>query len=412
MTVNCQRTLEEKMLIQNEEQYIRYLQEINDLIDKDPDPTTPDGERALLLALAIKEYESKHFFFNKPTAIEAIRFRMEEQNLKQKDLIHYIGSKSKVSEILSGKSNLTIAMIRKLNQHLGIPLDVLVHDAEIHATKINLGEIEWEKFPFQEMKKRNWINLPQKKDDFNPKEIMAEFLKPIGGISLKSIMWRRSLHSRDSTKKSNKYVLLCWVAKVLLLAENIKVKSYSKQIITKEYLKDLAKLSRFDKGPLLAKEMLEHDGIKLIFLEKLTNTKVDGGCFLDKNGHPVIGMTLRYDRLDNFWHTLLHEMAHIYKHLTNDNQFIDNLDSSAFDDPLEKEADEIASEALIPIASWKKNAASLLSAISIENFAKQLNLHPAIIAGRIRFETKNYTKFGNLIGQGQVKNIIGEYLHK
>jgi HTH-type transcriptional regulator/antitoxin HigA len=392
----------------NEEQYNKYLEEINDLMDKDPDPSTVEGERIFLLALALKEYESKKFFFHKPTVVEAIRFRMEEQNLKQKDLIPYIGSKSKVSEILSGKSksNLTVSMIRKLNQYLGIPLEILVQEAKQNTAKINLEEDGWQSFPFKEMAKRGWISLPNK--EFNPKEIMASFLKPIGGISLKAVMWRRSLHSRGEEKGSNQYALMSWAAKVMILAEKIQVKSYDKKAITKEYLRDLAKLSRFDKGPLLAKEMLEKNGIKLIFLDKLSKTKVDGGCFLDRRGHPVIGMTLRYDRLDNFWHTLLHEMAHVYKHLNSENQFMDNLDLLNSDDPLEKEADDLASEALIPEVGWRKRA-DLRSSAAIEELAKQLNVHPAIIAGRVRFESKNYTKFGKLVGQGEVRKLVGSY---
>jgi len=397
------------MLISNEEQYSKYLKELNDLIDKDPDLATPEGERASLLALAIKEYEAKHFFFNKPNPVEAIRFRMEEQNLMQKDLIPYIGSKSKVSEVLSGKSNLTVSMIRKLNQHLGIPVDILIQEPK-NERKIRLKEIEWEKFPFSAMVKRNWIpKLPNRKNA-NYQEVMAEFLKPIGGISLKAMMWRRSLHNTDVEIESKKYALLSWVARVMIFAKKVKVKTYDKKLITKDYLKELAKLSRFDKGPLLAKEMLEQNGIKLIFLTQLSQTKVDGGCFLDISGHPVIGMTLRYDRLDNFWHTLLHEMAHIYKHLNNENQFIDDLDTSNPDDPLESEADSIASEALIPGSLWKKKAPFLRTAVSVEDLAKQLKLNPAIIAGRIRFESKDYTKFSALLGQGQVRSLVGDLL--
>ena len=117
------------MLI-NEVQYHKYLEEINNLIDQDPDPSTPEGERIFFLSSVIKEYESKKFFFKKPTVIEAIFFRMEEQNLKKKDLVPYMGSKRKVSDILSGKSNLTVSMIRDLNHFLGIPLDVLVQEVK------------------------------------------------------------------------------------------------------------------------------------------------------------------------------------------------------------------------------------------------------------------------------------------
>lgn len=120
----------------NDEQYKKYLEEINDLISQDPELNTPEGERLSLLSMAIKDYEGKHFFFNKPSTIEAIRFRMEEQGLIQNDLIPYIGSKSTISEVLSGKRNLTLRMIRALNENLGIPLEVL-----IQAPKNDINEL-------------------------------------------------------------------------------------------------------------------------------------------------------------------------------------------------------------------------------------------------------------------------------
>jgi len=122
------------MLI-HKEQYKKYLEEFNNLIRQDPDINTPEGKRLSLVAMAIKEYEGNHFFFYKPSPIEAIRFRMEEQDLIQNDLIPYIGSKSKVSEILSGKRRLTIPMIRALNQYLGIPLDVLIQEPKMEILK-------------------------------------------------------------------------------------------------------------------------------------------------------------------------------------------------------------------------------------------------------------------------------------
>ena len=158
--------------------------------------------------------------------------------------------------------------------------------------------------------------------------------------------------------------------------------------------------------------MLSKNGIKLIFLDSLPKAKIYGGCFFYRDGHPVIGMTLRYDRIDNFWHTLLHEMAHIYKHLNNQNQFIDNLDSDSKENPQEKEADKIARESFIPRSIWKRSDAfTLRTNTAINELAKKLSIHPAIIAGRIRFETNDYTQFNNLIGQGEVKKILKGNIH-
>ena len=399
------------MLIHNDEQYKKYLEEINNLIAQDPDLNTPEGERLSLLAMAVKEYEGKHFFFNKPSPIEAIRFRMEEQGLIQNDLIPYIGSKSKVSEILSGKRSLTIPMIRALNHHLGIPLDALIQEAKNEAYSLDLNDMDWEKFPVMEIVKRGWINIKNTITKIDAKEVVADFLKPLGVLSPQGVMWIRTLHSREE-QNANTYDLIAWIARLMALSENISVNDYNKNLITADYLRELARLSQFDQGPLLAKEMLAKNGIKLIFLESLPKAKIDGGCFLDRDGHPVIGMTLRYDRIDNFWHTLLHEMAHIYKHLNNQNQFIDNLDSDSKENPQEKEADKIARESFIPRSIWKRSDAfTLRTNTAINELAKKLSIHPAIIAGRIRFETNDYTQFNNLIGQGEVKKILKGNIH-
>lgn len=393
-------------LINNADQYKKYLAEISNLIAQDPDPNTLEGERLSLLALAVKNYESNHFFFDKPSAIESIRFRMEEQSLIQKDLIPFIGSKSKVSEILSGKRNLTVDMIEALHEHLKIPLNVLIQNHK--RKKIDFTNIDYKKFPINEMLKRKWIS-PQKSAD-NYEKAILDFLKLFGDFSLSNdALWRRTLHTRD-TDNANPYSLIAWLTRAAFLAEKISACSYDKKLITLNFLKDLAKLSQYNQGPLLAKEKLEKNGIKLIFLKHLSTTKIDGACFLDSTGHPVIAMSLRYDRIDNFWYTLLHEMGHVYKHLDSEKRFVDNLDADKKEDPEEKEADKIACEAFISESAWKKILSTTQREVSLNKLANQFSIHPAIIAGRIRYETKNYKKFHNLIGQYHIKKILKNFL--
>ena len=400
------------MLIQNEEQHKRYLKEVEDLIDLDPAIDTPEGERLSLLALAIEEYESKRFFFRTPTPIEAIRFRMEEQGLKQADLVPYIGSKSKVSEVLAGKREFTKSMIAHLNHNLGIPLEVFFPKPEQSSNKLNTDNIDWSKFPIKEMIKRKWSTL-KSKTKIDPKEIMAEFFKPIDGLTSQGVMWRRSFHNRVADN-SNEYDLQAWSARVMILAEQMKIGEFNKNLLTMDYLRDVAKLSVFEQGPLLAKEKLANIGIKLVFQKHLPKTKVDGCCFLDKKGHPVIGMTIRHDRTDNFWFTLLHELAHAYKHLINkDDFFIDDLESDSHGAVKEKEADDIACDSFIPKSIWKENdIRKSPTKKSILDLSKKLSIHPAVIAGRIRFEANDYKKFADLIGQGQVVKMLKEYINE
>lgn len=87
---------------------------------------TPDGDRLDILATLIDAYEAEHFPMDPPDPIEAITFRMEQQGLKRKDLEPLIGTRTRVAEVLNRKRNLSIAMIRRLHDHLGISAEVLI----------------------------------------------------------------------------------------------------------------------------------------------------------------------------------------------------------------------------------------------------------------------------------------------
>src|SRR5229473_3401476 len=115
-------------VIKSEKEHEAALAEISALIDRDPDPGTAEADRLELLTLLVENFESNTFPKRVPDPLEAIRFRMEQQNLKQRDLAPYMGSPSKVSEVLSGKRPLTLSMMRALHSHLGIPATVLLRE--------------------------------------------------------------------------------------------------------------------------------------------------------------------------------------------------------------------------------------------------------------------------------------------
>jgi HTH-type transcriptional regulator / antitoxin HigA len=113
-------------IIKTVEQYEEALAMVEELMDIDPGPGTEDGDRLELLSLLISSYEKEHFPLEMPDAIEAIKFRLEQQQLSPKDLIPYLGSRSRVSEVLNRKRPLTLKMVRNLHKGLGIPADVLI----------------------------------------------------------------------------------------------------------------------------------------------------------------------------------------------------------------------------------------------------------------------------------------------
>ena len=159
---------------------------------------------------------------------------------------------------------------------------------------------------------------------------------------------------------------------------------------------------------------MEKQGIHLILLSHLPKTYLDGAAILMPNGTPVIGLTLRYDRIDNFWFCLLHEVAHVARHLSaSEPIIIDDLDlhghDAVIEDKIEQEADEWARNGLIPKRVWKKKPFDgKVTAAVVVAFAEKLKIHPAIVAGRIRYERKNYKLLSRYIGSNQIRKHFPE----
>jgi len=112
--------------IKSEEDYIATLNQIESLMAVKPN--TPEMDELEVLTTLVEAYEVQHYVIDAPDPIEAIKFRMEQEGLKQKDLVNIVGSKSRVSEILNKKRKLTIEMIRNLHKQLHIPVESLFLD--------------------------------------------------------------------------------------------------------------------------------------------------------------------------------------------------------------------------------------------------------------------------------------------
>ncbi len=111
-------------LIKTEPEYLAALARVEKLMDARPN--TPQGDELEVISLLIYDYEARVFPIDKPEPVAAIRFRMAQQGLTNKDLVPYLGSRSRVSEVLSGRRTLSLKMIRALVSGLRIPADVLL----------------------------------------------------------------------------------------------------------------------------------------------------------------------------------------------------------------------------------------------------------------------------------------------
>jgi HTH-type transcriptional regulator/antitoxin HigA len=149
----------------------------------------------------------------------------------------------------------------------------------------------------------------------------------------------------------------------------------------------------------------------LEYVKHLPKTHLDGAALRLPDSNPVIGLTLRYDRIDNFWYTLLHELAHVGLHLkecSDENGFVDDhslrgVESGGID-TAEQEADEMAQEALIHPEIWDDGVLMAdPSPMAVLRMAWEARVHPAIVAGRVRFERGEYRLLSQFVGTGEVR---------
>jgi HTH-type transcriptional regulator/antitoxin HigA len=393
-------------VIKSEAEYHDALGRIEKLMNGDPDEGTPEANELEVLTLLVADYESKRFPASLPDPIEAIKFRIEQQNLTQRDMIPFIGSRSKVSEVLSGKRTLTLSMMRALHTNLGIPAKVLLQERD--SSLLEESEIDWNCFPVQEIVSRGWVENRSRNVREQAEEIMRDFFSQLGKVKAAVAMFRKSDHVR-SARSMDEYALRSWSARVVIKARQTPLKTgFITGTVDLDFMREVARLSWSENGPVLAREYLANHGIPLIVEPHLPRTYLDGAAILVDSNSPIIGLSLRHDRIDNFWFCLMHELAHIAHHLGGDvSSFFDDLDVENQGDQREKEADELAGEALIPRDLWENSPAkNYRSPEAAEHLAKKAHIHPAIVAGRMRHHFHNYRILNQLVGHGLVRRLF------
>lgn len=370
--------------IRSEAHYEAALDRMNVLIGKHDQRSLDELE--VLQTLVEKWDRENNNVMTLPTPVEAIRFRMKQGNLKPRDLEPYIGHKSKVSEVLSGRRPLSIDMIRALHRHLGIPLASLVGPDEDDRNEPRLTK--------SAMKMLASFGVLRQKEHYS-----AFLGRAFAGTALPAML--RKTRTERTNAKTDVNALEAWCAAVLVKASSFKPPR-KRHAISPEFGRELARLSSKPDGPTLVRDALAQVGVAFVVLEHLPGTFLDGAALCRTDLTPVIAMTVRHKRLDNFWFTLLHEYAHVCRHLTGETKIIlDDLDVKSADS-IEREADEFAQSALIPTRIAQKLESNELSPEDVIRIAAEAEVHPAVVAGRWQREHNDYRRFAKMLGRGEV----------
>lgn len=202
---------------------------------------------------------------------------------------------------------------------------------------------------------------------------------------------------------------LVWLSKVKELASFYASINNIKKFegITKAELSEIARLSSDVDNLIHLEEFFSKRGIIFITEKSLSGAKLDGSVFILGSGQAVVALSLRYKRLDYFWFTLMHELAHLCLHHEQlHSPIIEDLDSEA-ESLIELEADKLALNSFIPRNIWRNCPPKYsFSKEVVLQFAQEQGIHPAIVAGRLRKELNRYDCLSEMVNSVDVRELL------
>jgi HTH-type transcriptional regulator / antitoxin HigA len=301
--------------------------------------------------------------------------------------------------------SISLGNLIRVARTLGVRLTVDISNPleEPWLPSYEMSSVELQKV-LKHARTHGWFDKADQSDESGISQLRRTVAEHVGDYGTPSLL-RTGLNVTDHT---GDWLLLAWKAQVTRNALQFMQRNRIKyRPLDVSWLKDLVRLSALDDGPVHARVLLAQHGIILVTEPQIVGMKIDGAAFL-VDEIPVIGMTLRLDTIDNFWFTLLHEVAHVILHYRTGLAagFFDDVDNPEIDE-LEAEANQFASSMLIPDEQWKRSPARISKIPGpIERFAEQLGIAPAIVFGRVRMERQDYKLFSDKIGRGQIRKHL------
>ncbi len=257
-----------------------------------------------------------------------------------------------------------------------------------------LGEL-----PIQEMISRSWIAVKNQKD---VEEIESELMKFFKTNHLSDIEQLPHAAKKTNPESGATLTQLAWLFRVQQIAKELITPKYSASK-TRDALPKLKALLIAPEEARKVPQILNECGIKFLIVEALKSSKIDGACCWLNQHSPVIAMTLRFDRMDNFWFVLRHEIEHVLQGHGLESPIIDaEIDSSDGASKIINEEEKLANDAAsnfcvsqAKIDSFIARKAPIFPERDFLGLAKILGVHPSLVAGQIRFKTGRFELFNS-----------------
>lgn len=323
-----------------------------------------------------------------------IKDQLEQRQWSQNELAEVLGITPRhLSQVMNGESPLSYDLAIQLGQvfdtsaqlwsnlYLSYALWQEEQEEEVSETEVKAGI--YERMPIRDMVKKGWLKEPKSVADLE-QQVAKFWGRDAADLSFIDTEYSPCLN-RSTASKANQYntsYALTWFRKASVCAEKYDVPAYNKRKLESLCDNLYSYTAKTDSiKPFLNK--LNECGVKFLVLPHLEKTYLDGAAF-KQDSNPVVVYTARYKRIDSFWFTLAHEIAHVLLHLDKQRPIIlDDLDAENPNE-MEREANDLAGKKLRhpEIIRHFKNA-GLAHPKRIEACAQVLGVHPAIVAGKL-----------------------------
>ncbi len=267
----------------------------------------------------------------------------------------------------------------------------------------------FEKLPVTDMVKRGWFKGIS---DVRDEGLEAAMCQLFGESSVEDIEIFPHAAKKTSVFGDVAPAQLAWLYRVRQMASDLPAAKYSSSSIG-AVLAKLKPLLISAEGARKVPRIMMEAGVRFVIVEALPSSKIDGVCFWLDDRHPVIGMSLRFDRIDNFWFVLRHEIEHVLRGHGLSHAMLDaelEGDKAGVGDSLPEEervANEAAADFCVPrakLASFIARKSPMFAERDIRGFAATIDVHPGIVAGQLQHETKRYDLFRNHLAK--IRSIV------
>ncbi|MDB5953992.1 HigA family addiction module antitoxin [Ramlibacter sp.] len=308
-----------------------------------------------------------------------------------------------ISKVIAAKKTVTPELAISLEEVFGIPADRFLElQRSLDLAKARIITIPnparamraqlFAELPVAELIQRQWIDVEDMRD---LEAVDSALIRFFDGQNPTQIAGTPHAAKKTSAGEQPSSAQLAWLYRVRQIARELLVPRYDEGA-ARAAIPKLKSLLSAPEEARHAPRILQECGIRLVVVEGLKSSKIDGVCVWLNEQSPVIGMTLRFDRMDNFWFVLRHELEHVLqKHGMTDPSLDVDLNGTVVDEE-EKMANAVASDFCAPRArvdSFIQRKAPIFPERDFLGLAKVLGVHPALVAGQIQFRTGRYDLF-------------------